>query len=767
MITIINEKSSQAKKFAKALGGMSGTIPGNGPLAGQPYEIHYAAGHLLALKPLKDMVPEDYKDKITSWDYNDLPFDRTQIRWQKVLNPNALGKGASTYMRSFKASLAKSDVAVIATDNDPSGEGNMIGWEIIDYCHFTGQVYRCCHTSEEAKPIIEAFNNLVPLTRDEGLEKRAEARQKFDLLTVQYARVITNIASKKQVLPVKSVVREGRLKTAMVQLIGNQQNLHENFKPHSDYQPALYDEDGHKFIKKDTPFYKTEQEAKEHINDVPQNATSIELGTKTITSKPPKLLDLSTAGARLESKGYNSKQVEKDAETLYQAEILSYPRTEDNVITPEQLQQLIPLLPKICKILDVDINLLDTNNFRKYLIGNGSHGANRPGPVVPESLEWLENKYGKTAPALYEEFARSFLAGFAKDKVSERHIYADSETKSYVASATVVKDNGWGEIFDSSVGKTKKDDEETKLFNVGQKLTPDVYEKKATRPSLATSTTLQSFLKRNNIGTGATRQKTYNDIIAKTPAGRQLVNTKRGKLTLTKLGMISYLGMQNTELASPKMTKRLEEYLKDVQKGKITEGQLLGFFDKLFLHDKQKMLENQMNLETLEKVKQAGHEKIKGLFKPTGKEVSFANGFSTHKYTQTEIERLLNGEQIEFDYKDNIKIVGQLGEREKYGFGLIAHYKFPEKPKAKGILKETGKEVSFNKKFGSHEFNQDEINMLLDGQTISYPAKSKAGKKYTAKVKLIYSVPYGSKDNKKTWHIGFDDSDFKKKGKKK
>lgn len=178
-------------------------------------------------------------------------------------------------------------------------------------------------------------------------------------------------------------------------------------------------------------------------------------------------------------------------------------------------------------------------------------------------------------------------------KISERHIYADDKTGQYKYTVTKVIDEGWQKV----LGKEKPDNDEAeeqddKLLTVGAPLHGDVYEKKATRPSLATWSMLNNYLKLNGIGTGATRLNTYNDI-KKSVSGRQLLQVKSAKITLTKLGTISYIVMRGTELANTIMTERLEKYLKQVQTGQVTEQQILGLFDKMIVKDKDIMLKNQ------------------------------------------------------------------------------------------------------------------------------------------------------------------------------
>lgn len=781
MITIINEKSSQADDFAKALGGRSGVLPDDSTLAGESYAIQEAAGHLTAFKPLTEMVPEDRIDEFTSWDYNTLPFDRGAIHFQKVLNPDALGKGAKYYMSEFKKLLAESDAVVIATDNDPSGEGDMIGWEIIDYCNFHGDVYRCENFENGIK---KAFTKLRKVTHQDGLLKRAEARQKFDYFTIQYVRIATDEARKQQVLPSHSLIGEGRLQTAMVHLIGYQEELHNSFVPSSVFQPALFDKDGHKFLRKGAPFYKTKEEAEQHLDSLPLDPKIQEVNKQKLATKPPKMMDLSKVSSVLEARGYNSNEIQKLAEDMYTAKYLSYPRTEDSKITHEQLNLLLPHVEHIADLVGVDKNLIDLNGFRESQIDdkNTTHGANRPSEKkVPDSLDEIKEQFGETGVALYVELAKSFLAEFAPDKISERHIYSDDKTGQYKATATVVLKPGWSEIINSD---TKKDDEEddSKLLEIGGELTHDIYEKKATRPGLATSTTLNNFLTKNNIGTGATRLNTYNKIKDSKNKGRQLVQSKKGKLTLTKLGVISYLLMQKTKMASVSVTKDLETTLKDIQKGTKTEDDLFREFDKMIMSDKDIMIKNQAKLSSLPKVKQAGHLKVHGTYSANGplteyrgQEVSFSDGYSTHKFTEEEIKELLDGKEIvitlkkgskEFKVKGCLKdhrMIKENGEDKAIGFGFAGELVREPRPQAKGIYVPKGEEITFDRKFGQHMLTDDEVKQVLNGDVIKFETRSKANKKYTARLKLAYTTGY--KTNKKAWRLVFDDDgSFKSKG---
>ena len=92
MITILTEKPSAARNFAKALGGSSGTYNG------EKYLIVSARGHLLAYSTdLTMQVPEELAEKYRKWSMENLPWEYKDFKWIK-----AVLKGCSPVLRKLK-----------------------------------------------------------------------------------------------------------------------------------------------------------------------------------------------------------------------------------------------------------------------------------------------------------------------------------------------------------------------------------------------------------------------------------------------------------------------------------------------------------------------------------------------------------------------------------------------------------------------------------------------------------------------------------------
>ena len=127
---------------------------------------------------------------------------------------------------------------------------------------------------------------------------------------------------------------------------------------------------------------------------------------------------------------------------MYEAGIVSYPRTEDKCITIDQFNQLLPFVDSIARVVGVDTSLLTHRAPRKTHIKKGmAHGANRPGLTVPKSLSEL-GKYGAGAEEIYTILAKNYLATLCENFVYESQKGHLAKYPEFKGSATVGLSNG-------------------------------------------------------------------------------------------------------------------------------------------------------------------------------------------------------------------------------------------------------------------------------------------------------------------------------------
>ncbi len=120
-------------------------------------------------------------------------------------------------MRNIKAVLSKCDEIVIATDVDPTGEGELLAYEIIEELKLNKKKISGMYFADESvSEIQKAFNGrkTIPDFYGNPDYRKALYRAKFDYLTMQFTRIATACGDGQ------SVVRRGRLKSAMVSIVG-------------------------------------------------------------------------------------------------------------------------------------------------------------------------------------------------------------------------------------------------------------------------------------------------------------------------------------------------------------------------------------------------------------------------------------------------------------------------------------------------------------------------------------------------------------------
>lgn len=663
MIGILTEKPSAKRNFIKALGGERGTFNG------EKYVIVNALGHLYELKDPKLQVDESLQRKYSSWSLNNLPWNYDDFKWEYKVS-----QGGQKYLKQIKDELKNCDEIVIATDIDPTGEGDLLAAEIIfEQKLDKKKLTRMEFTDESKKSLQEAFKNRRPipdLSKDLNYQK-ALFRSKWDFMSMQFTRIASNVS------PVRGVIRQGRLKSAMVYLVGEQLKLHEDYEEIPFFQNRFKDENG-------IIYTNNKEEKYDSKNDVPNKykESDVVVDSKTIKkTPPPKLIDLARLSSMLAPKGYSSAEVQATYQKMYQEGYLSYPRTEDKNITHEQFKEMLPLVDEIAKLVDVDVSKLTHRKPRPTHVKNsGSHGANRPGTRVPKDLKEL-SRFGRSAIPIYTLLAKNFLAMFGEDYEYEHQKGHIKDYPQFKGTANIPKYMGWKEIFSDGEG-----DENEKKLGLGKRGKPFVHKGFPPKPAAPTQGWLMKQLEKYNVGSGATRNSTFTEIV--NPKSKYpLMNSDRGKLSLTIYGIVSHQLLKGTKIGDVGTTEEVLKIMKEIGKGKteLAERELRNVV-KLVEHDLRVMRENSKDLK-LPEYKKAEKETMKTA---DGKEISFKKEWGGHKFTEEEIEKLSNGETITIKGLKNKRgkkynATGNIQEqtfkgRKFWGFKMIEYHEEGKDP---------------------------------------------------------------------------------------
>lgn len=665
MIGILTEKPSAGRNFAKALTGSSSTM--SGTFNGESFIIVSARGHLYAMmQPEKQVAPAlsaQYKD----WSVTNLPWNEKEIQWKREK-----AKGASSLLADLKRTLSTCSEIVIATDVDPTGEGQLLAWEILDELNLRPKKYSRMYFTDEAEASLQkAFASRKPIASMETDTEYLKAlyRSKWDYLSMQFTR----IASKEA--PRGVVLRQGRLKSSMVYLVGEQLDAIANYKKVPSYQNRFRDENGVVYKDVDEPVFPQEK-------DVPKkygpSSVIVDSKTKKKTA-PPRLIDLAGMSSILAGQGIKAKTVLETYQKMYEAKVVSYPRTEDKIITKEQFDELLPKIDAIANVVGIDKSLLTRRSPRPtHVKSGGAHGANRPGPNVPSSLDDLK-KYGTGAKEIYLLLARNYLSMLGEDYEYEQQAGHLEKYPSFKGTVNVPLSMGYKAIFADT-------DEVDPLVGdgLGKIAQPFVHEGFPQKPSTPTMKWLMKQLEKHDVGTGATRTGIYADV-TNAKSKYPLLMENRGKISMTDYGNMSYKLLPNTHIGNIKLTESLMQNMRAIGEGKLHPDQLLGQMQDLVRDDIKTMEQNGIKMrkdlgETMGKQFEE-KEKFEGMW--NGKQVRVTRVQRGYRLTDKECETLLDGGSVTCTFKSAAgkpyKMAGRLADLEYKGRKYVGiDFKFPE-----------------------------------------------------------------------------------------
>lgn len=743
LIGILCEKPSAAKNFANALGGMAGVYNN------EKYVIANAVGHLYKYNEPVQQVSPALIPKYKSWDVANLPWNEHDFKWSK-----SVASGKTDVVNTIKERFRNCDEIVIATDVDPTGEGELLAWEILDEAKIFAKKYsRMYFVDEAASSIQQAFvsRKVLPSMNQDLDYVKAVYRSKFDFLSQQFTRIATAYAG-------GACLRQGRLKSTMVFLVGDQLAKIANYKKIPFYQNRFRDENGNVYTNPDEPMFPT----KEQVPKTYGKANVIIDSKMMKSSAPPKLLDLAILSSLLSAKGFKSKAVLETYQSMYEKQIVSYPRTEDKEITPQQFAELMTYIDKIADVVGVDKSLLTHRQPRStHVKTGGSHGANRPGVNVPKSLDALEAEFGKIGRLIYETLALSCLAMIGEDYEYEQQKGHLKEYPAFKATCSVPKKLGYKAIF------CDEDDElaDKNAKGLGTVANPFVYEGFPPKPAYPTQKWLMNQLKSHDVGTGATRTSIFADVTgAKTVKNPYpLLSETKGKIQMTTYGEMSYKLLKDTRIGSFEITEKLQQDMRDIAAGKVTNIDTLLMQMQGWVRDDIEIMKR--NAKESGVMAETNKEKYTGVF--NGKEITISRVYAGHRFTDTELDALFNGDEVEVNglvskTGSTYGVKGKLSEQEynghKYwGFERTgfagSNNNASDAERYTGKFK--GKEITIKREWRGHRFTDDELKNLFAGKEIDiFGLKSKEGKEYGQRGKLAEMEYNGHK------YWGFQNTGF-------
>ena len=435
MKAIIAEKPSVARAIAKLL---NATERKDGYFEGNGYYVTWALGHLVALG-----MPEDYG--IRGFNQASLPifpcpFILTSKK-SKQSNGYKTDPTALKQLKIIKKVISQCDSTIAATD--AGREGELIFRYIYDYLKCKKPFERLWISSLTDKAIIEGFKNLKSGLDFDDLYKAAKARSEADWLVGINATQALSIAAHNDVYSL------GRVQTPTLALICKRFEENNNFKKKKYWQIQLKHRKNYlDFTSLSDLHWEDQKQVEQILKSIEREGkgTIKEVGIQTIKEKSPLLFDLTELQKEANRKlGLTADEVLQTAQSLYEKQFISYPRTGSSYI-PEDLWTEIPELVRILNLIDqfkAPISFLKFGNFNKRIVNDlkvTDHHGLLPTTKIPSALTVSEK-------AVYDMIVYRLLESLSEHCSTQlTHISLKVHHYEFGVRGTKVITKGWRAI---------------------------------------------------------------------------------------------------------------------------------------------------------------------------------------------------------------------------------------------------------------------------------------------------------------------------------
>ncbi|MBR1913397.1 MAG: DNA topoisomerase III, partial [Lachnospiraceae bacterium] len=375
---IITEKPSVAREYAAILG-VKGR--GDGLIENESYVITWCVGHLVEM-----LYPDAYDEKYRKWNLKDLPFLPARYRYSVI-------KNSSRQYKTVTGCLHREDVSEVLWAGDSGREGQVIEELIrmqggVREGMTERRVWIDSTTEdeirrgmEEAKP-YEAYRNLANAGIMRGIEDYAMGINFSRALSVKYGRMMNDAAGTKKY----TAIAVGRVMSCVLGMVVRREREIRDFNETPFYRiQSSFNKDGVVFngewraVKGSEYFespllysergFKEKKAAEALINDLGEFHSGLifKVERKEEKKKPPLLFNLAELQAACSKRFKISPDQTLDiAQTLYEAKLTTYPRTDARVLTEAVAKEITKNLGGLYRYTPVKDFLLHIRDERLY-----------------------------------------------------------------------------------------------------------------------------------------------------------------------------------------------------------------------------------------------------------------------------------------------------------------------------------------------------------------------------------------------------------------
>ncbi len=589
-----------ALAIATALGGAR---QGDGFMSAGGALISWAQGHLVELSD-----PEEYRDMpwaARKWSMESLPIDPETWRWRL-----SGAEGAAQRHRRLVELLRSDDVTELVNACDPDREGEAIFRRILMSANVSKPALRLWVASLDERAIRDAWERMRPESEYDGLAAAADARAKADWL-------VGMNASRAHTLAWRQGLSLGRVRTPTLNMVVQRDLAIESHEP-TPFWRLVVPMGGWTLESGKIDDRESARRILADANGLPVEVTDVQ--RRREHGKPPALFDLTGLQKAMgDRRGMTAEQTLDCLQHLYEMRIATYPRTDSNHITHDDVESLRGLLQPRYALGFLDHRPVEAIHDL-YCAGGfdpmrcvaddkvQGHTAILPTPRL--TYDVFQHDLTDMEREVMTVILTRMWAACATDRIhdtvrveaviDERHADGSTDRIELSASSDVTIEAGWTSI---EAASRKDDDAEGKPVNripgtlgkgpLPQDGSPSLAEGASTPPKPFTESTLLSAMEHasrfvadrdlkaaldddashsGGIGTPATRAGIIESLVESgylLRKGRRIRSTAAGRL----LAAVAIDELKDVEL-----TARWERSLSDIEHGR---GDETSFLDEI------------------------------------------------------------------------------------------------------------------------------------------------------------------------------------------
>ncbi|MGH1895607.1 DNA topoisomerase 3 [Enterococcus entomosocium] len=596
---ILAEKPSQAASYA---GAFKHSVKKDGffeiqdPIFSDETFITFGFGHLVELAE-----PGHYDEKWKNWALDALPIFPQQYDFQVATDKKKQFKIVSGLLK-------KADTIIIATDSDREGEN--IAWSII---HESGafsnkKVYKRLWINSLEKDVIRSgFQNLKPGMDYYPFYQEAQTRQIADWLIGMNGSMLytLNLRSKGA----NGTFSLGRVQTPTLYMIYQRQQLIEHFKkePFYEIESLIKTTNGSfKALLSPSQRFSTKEELLSFVSSKgatigTQPGTIKDLQTKMKKTNSPNLFSLSSLQSKINQLyKATASQTLKAMQGLYEAKLLSYPRTDTPFITDSEFQYLKANYDSYARFLSIDEPMAQDQPRKRYVDGSKVQEHYAIIPTKQVASESAFSKLDDLQKKIYLLVMKTTIAMFLPDYTYEETVIETMvSTLCFKATGKVPKVEGWKILFKADTNKENEESQTLPVVMIGEAIQAEVksVQKETQPPKPFTEGTLLTAMKTANktvddeqaikilqevegIGTEATRAS-----IIETLKQKEYIKVEKNKLIVKEKGKLLCQAVESQHLlTSAEMTAKWETYLKKIGKKEGNQETFIANIKKFIVH---------------------------------------------------------------------------------------------------------------------------------------------------------------------------------------